>query len=449
MWRNARTRLALAASLLGLSATALVLGVFYVTTWRVVETETREVVNAELTGMADDYRRLGTLGLARAIERRMADAAGRDAIYLLTDAQGRKIAGNLQGWPPTITPGSGWVTLDLYRTDSDRPVTISAASVQLRGGERLLVGRDSASRGLYEVALWQAGALALLAAALLSLATGWLLSRLVFSRVAEIAGTAEQIVTGDLDRRVPLRGTGDELDRLSLALNAMLDRIGGLVAHLRTTTDSLAHDLRSPLTRLRGQIEQMQDPALDDAARQDLATRALGEADHLLRVFSALSRIARAEAGLGREDFAPVDLNDLVAELADLYAPAAADRGLDLVTRGSAPPLPGDRTLLAQAVSNLVENALRYAPAGSTITLALDHGATATTLSVSDSGPGIPEPDRARVTERFVTLDPARSARGTGLGLALVTAIARLHGGRLQLSDAMPGLCANLRLPHP
>lgn len=448
MLRNARTRLALAASLLGLLATALVLGVFTWTTRAVIEGETRQVVTTELTGLSDDYASLGTLGLARAINRRMADAAERDAIYLLTDAQGRKIAGNLQAWPPTVRPGSGWITLELYRTDSDRPVTVSAASVRLRGGERLLVGRDSEGQARYDRALWQAGALALLAAALLSLATGWLLSRLVFSRLSEIARTADTIMTGDLDRRVPLRGTGDELDRLSETLNAMLDRISELVTHLRTTTDSLAHDLRSPLTRLRGQIDQMSAPDLDDAARAELATRALGEADHLLRVFTALTQIARAEAGLGREDFAPVDLGALTAELADLYGPAAADRNIALVPTGQAPPLSGSRTLLAQALSNLIENALRHAPPHSAITLSLDSTTAETVLTVADTGPGIPDSERDRVQERFVTLDPARSTRGAGLGLALVQAIARLHGGRLVLSDNAPGLRASLHLPR-
>jgi signal transduction histidine kinase len=445
--QGARTRLALATSLSALLVTALVLGGFYVATWRVVEAETRQVVNAELAGLADDYRRLGTLGLARAIERRMADANARDAIYLLTDAQGRKIAGNLRDWPPTVVPGSGWVTLELYRTDADRPVTLSAASVRLRGGERLLVGRDSAGRALYDRALWQAGALALIAAAALSLATGWLLSRVVFSRLSEIARTADRIVTGDLDQRVPIRGTGDELDRLSETLNAMLDRIGQLVAHLRTTTDSLAHDLRSPLTRLRGQVEQMADPDLAPLAREALAARALSEADHLLRVFSALTQIARAETGVGREDFAPLDLGALARELAELYAPAAADRGVTLEVAGAAAPVTGNRTLIAQAVSNLVENALRYTPEGGTLTLALSQTDAHTVLAVTDTGPGIPEDQREAVLARFVTLDPARSARGAGLGLALAQAVAHLHGGDLVLSDNAPGLRAALRLP--
>lgn len=446
MLRNARIRLALAASALGLLVAALVLVVFYRATYAVVEAETRQVVTTELAGLSDDYHALGVLGLARAIDRRMQDAAERDAVYLLTDRFGRKLTGNLQAWPATVSPGSGWVTLDLYRTDSARSSTISAASVRLPGGERLLVGRDSAARQTFETALLRAAAWALGAAALLSVVTGWLLSRLVFNRIADISDTAATIIGGDLDRRVPVRGTGDELDRLSETLNAMLDRIGALVTHLRTTTDSLAHDLRSPLTRLHGQIGALADPDLDDSARQELAARALDEAGHLLRVFTALTEIARAEAGLGRQAFEPVDLTALIAELAELYGPVAADTGVRIVTEGAAPPLTGNRTLLAQAVSNLIENALRYAPADSTITLSLEPGDTATLLTVADQGPGIDAADRDRVLDRFVTLDPARTDRGTGLGLALANAVARLHGGRLTLEDNAPGLRAELWL---
>lgn len=447
MPRNARTRLVLAASLLGTLATALVLGVFFWAARAIVANETRQVVTAELTGLADDYRSLRVLGLARAIERRMQDAADRDAVYLLTDAFGRKIAGNLEAWPPTVTPGSGWVVLDLYRTDSDRSVPISAASVRLQGGERLLVGRNSAGRERFEQALVQAGGMALLAAVLLSLATGWLLTRLVFSRVAEISRTADTIMAGDLARRVPVRGTGDEFDHLSETLNQMLDRIGALVTHLRTTTDSLAHDLRSPLTRLRGQIEQLLRPDLPEADRIDLAARALAEADHLLRVFSALTEIARAEAGVGRQEFEPVALTDLAAELADLYAPVAADRGIALTVEGSAPPIAGNRTLLAQALANLVENALRHAPGGSAIALRLAATPGGASITVADRGPGIPEADRARVLDRFVTLDASRGGRGTGLGLALVAAVAHLHGGTVTLADNAPGLAVTLALP--
>ena len=425
------------------------LGLLYVTANTIIENETRSVVNAELSGLADDYRTLGVLGLARAIESRLEDAQRRDAVYLLTDAQGRAIAGNLGGWPPTIEPGGGWVELELIRTDRNRSVPISAASFQLVRGERLLVGRDASGLVRFDQALVRAGGLALVAALILSIASGWLLTRLVFSRFTEISDTAQEIVSGDLSRRIPIRGTGDELDKLGETLNEMLARIEGLVGNLRMTTDSLAHDLRSPLTRLAGQLRRLEEGDLTEVERSAAVARAEAEISHLLQVLSDLTEISRAEAGLGRSEFEPVDLNQLVVNAAELYGPVAEERGARIVRSGTVSEVAGHAPLLTQALSNLLENALRYAPEGSEIEISLEEGASDVAVTVRDQGPGIDEAHLTEVTRPFVTLDASRSEPHSGLGLALVSAVAGLHGGQLDVRNNAPepGLSVAIRLP--
>ena len=253
-------------------------------------------------------------------------------------------------------------------------------------------------------------------------------------------------MAGALDRRVALRGTGDEFDQLAGTLNAMLDRIETLVRDLRTVTDSLAHDLRSPLGRLVRHLEAAADEEAPAETRRARIEQALREAEGVLSTATALLDISRIDAGIGAEQFTAVDLGRLAADVAELYEAAAEERGLTLAC-AAAPGLVvrGHDQLLALALSNLVENALKHAPAGSAITVAaaLDGGRPA--LVVGDRGPGIPEADRARALGRFVRLDPSRGSPGAGLGLALVAAVARMHGAEVILGDNAPGLRATLR----
>ncbi|NDW43926.1 HAMP domain-containing sensor histidine kinase [Ruegeria sp. PrR005] len=447
--RNARTRLVLLSMVLSTLLTAAVLALVYVTANRTIAGETRSVVTAELAGLSDEYQRRGIFGLTEAIERRTQDAAERDALYLLTGPFGTVLAGNLVRWPPDVEPGSGWVELDLIRTESRENVPVSAASIRLPGGERLLVGRDASARRQFDRVLLRSVGLALLAALALSLLTGWFLTRLVFSRLKDISRTATEIVSGDLTRRIPLRGTGDEFDRMAGTLNEMLDRIEELVGHLRTTSNSIAHDLRSPLSRLRQKVEALTDPSRGDAERDADAARALAEVDHLLRVFSQLTEISRAEAGLGREEFEPVDLAALARDVAEFYEPLAQENGVTLTVETDPAILPGHRALLAQALSNLLDNALRYAPGGTEVALHITAAEDMVILSVRDHGPGVPEADLERLAQPFVTLDPARTGGNSGLGLALAAAIARMQGGVFEARNAKPGLEARLVLPRP
>ena len=449
MWpRNATSRLLAAHLVLVALSTAMVLAFVYYSTRDVIEGEVRQIVAADLRGLGDDYREGGVPGLARAIERRLADRGRRDTVYLLADGQGNRIAGNLADWPPVVTPESGWVELDLYRSDRDRVATLAVAAIPLPSGERLLVGHDSQAQAKFRRTLLGALGWALVAAGILALASGWLLSRLVGRRLADVVETADEIVQGDMARRVPVRGggrgRGDEFDRLAETLNRMLDRIQWLVGDLRMVTDGVAHDLRSPLTRLRAHLESCLDDELGPAERRRRIGRAIAEADGVLRAFTALLEIARAEAGMGRDQFEPVDLGQLAADMVDLYTPTAAEKSLMLVQRGEGATVAGHPQLLANAVANLVENAIAHAPPGSEVALEVSPG-PAPAISVADGGPGIPAEARARVLERFVRLDASRGRAGAGLGLSLVAAVARLHDARLELDDNAPGLCATLR----
>lgn len=447
LFSSARTRLVIANALLCSVAIAVALALVYWTSFRLIDGETRRVVEAELAGLSDSYADLRILGLIRAIERRVESSEEPDAVYLLTDRFGQPLAGNLSAWPSNVEPGSGWIEIELVRTDKEGVVPIAAASIRLRGNERLLVGRDASAKNRFAGALWQAALLSLAAAIALSLVIGWLLTRFVFSRIGEISNTADEIISGDLSRRMPRRAGEDELDQLAQTLNTMLDRIEELISNLRMTTDSLSHDLRSPLTRLRSQIDQLAMTELPEQERRAVSGRALTEIDRILSVFSGLTEIARAEAGIGRNDFEKIDVAEIASGVAGLYQPVAEERGVALRVESEKTWIAGSRSLLEQAIANLLENALRYAPEGSEIAVSTRSKNGFACVSVSDRGEGIPKADRERVLKPFVTLDPSRSDGASGLGLALVSSVLRLHGGDMAISDNSPGVSVTLNMP--
>ena len=454
--RVTRKLIAIHLALVAVS-TAVILAFVYVSTRSVIEGEVREVVEAELRGMTDDYASGGVVGLARAIDRRLAQDQTNEAIYLLVDGRGNRIAGNLGSWPEAAPPDAGWLDLTLFRTDQQRAVEVSALAFRLRRGEGLLVGRDARARVFFDRSLLWALAWALGISAILALGSGWMLARYVDRRVKDVVDTANEIVEGDMSRRIPVRDTDDEFTRLARTLNLMLDRIEALVADLRMVTDSVAHDLRSPLTRIQSHLDASLDPDLPEPGRREAVERALGEAETVLRSFSALMAIARAEAGVGRDQFEPLDLSRLAADMADLYAPMAEDAGVALRCTGGAAPVQGHPQLLANAIANLVENALAHAPAGSEVMIETGASASDASITVADHGPGVPEAERARVLKRFTRLDQSRvrseGGGGAGLGLSLVAAVARMHGADLSLAandpGNDPGLRVSLRFPPP
>jgi len=440
--------MAAAYALLSLLSVGMLFGLLYWNTAVFVAEQTEETIAAELTGLSEHYRQAGLAGLTDVIRERAQGQ--RLSLYLLTDPARRRIAGNLNAWPVPSLPGE-WVDFDYRRPVGDRMVEHRAHGrhLVLPGGFNLLVGYDvqdqvRLERRMRTSMVW-IGALALL----LALGAGLVMARHWLRSVDNVNKTAGEIMQGDMSRRVPVRGTDDELDRLARNLNAMLDRIEALMTGLRQVTDNIAHDLRSPLNRLRSRLEVtlMDDP--EKAVYRQALGDTMREADDLLKTFNALLLIGEAEAGLEKSSLEQVDLSERLADVAELYEPAAEAQGLDLkIEIADGLFVRGNASLISQAFVNLLDNALKYAPGDGTVSImaGLDEKGGPWVV-VADTGPGIPEADRQRVLDRFVRLEGSRSTPGSGLGLALVSAVAKLHGARLELEDNQPGLIVRLSFP--
>jgi hypothetical protein len=442
----------LSARVIGLSALmtlAIIAAAFtltYISATRILEQETAEVVEAELRGLVDSFENGGPAELAKAIqERSRADA---DAVYLLADSNDQALAGNLRDWPANAPLDESWFNVRLIRASTGDEIEIGAKAFRVQDNLRLLVGRDFRAQRGFEAALVEAGAVALLAAVLLAGVSGYILNRIVMSRIGDIDQTARAIVAGDLTRRIPVRSGGDEFGHLAVTLNAMLERIEVLVVELRTVTDSLSHDLRTPLTRLKTQIQRAADSDLDGPVRREALGQAADEADRILSSFSAMIDIARAEAGAAREQFTEVDLVPVVRDVFELHQPLADEMGVKLSFEGQGPvKVRGHAQFLAQLVSNLVDNALKHGGAGKAITMAVRVDRGTAEVEIADQGPGIPEAQREAALKRFGRLDAARTTPGSGLGLSLAATLARMHGGELLLDDNQPGLRVRVRMP--
>lgn len=445
--------------LLGVTLLAL-MGFVYWSTSNLIERQTDETIEAEIRGLAEQYRDEGLPRLMTVLGERSGPNGSRENVYLLTGPGYQPLAGNLTHWPTEAVAVDGWVEVPMSRREdpSDAPHVIRGRAFDMAGGYHLFVGRDTIERSDFRDIVMGALAWALVPAVVLGLAGGALIGRYSLRRVDAVRATGDDIVRGDLSRRVPLTGSGDEFDRLAATINDMLARIETLMDGMRLVTDSLAHDLRSPLTRAKSTIET----ALRRGENPDSYRRALeqtgAELETIQHTFDALISIAQAEAGLNRLTIESLDLSTLAGDLAEVYQPIAEDAGLELggeIADGIV--LTGHRQLLAQALSNLIDNALKYSPAGGRIEVTLSREDGTAVLSVADQGPGIPAEDRARVLERFVRLDDSRGTPGSGLGLSLVAAVAKLHGGALSLDEnpspeevpdgAGPGLRVRLVLP--
>jgi signal transduction histidine kinase len=329
--------------------------------------------------------------------------------------------------------------------------------LQLPGGFRLLVGRDLEERERLFDIIVTAGRWSVAIVIILGIAGGVFVSKRVLNRVDAMTHTAETIMAGDLTGRLPIAGSGDELDRLASNLNAMLERIEALMRGLKEVSDNVAHDLRTPLTRRRNRAEEALRTAKDEAGYRNALEATIEESDGLIRTFNALLMIARAESGEAREGMSEFDAADVAHDVSELYEPLADTKGLALRVEATPAPVKGNRELVSQALANLVDNAIKYAADshahganGEAAEILVTAGAEGDRikLSVRDAGPGIPESDRTHVIERFVRLEQSRTMPGSGLGLSLASAVARLHGGELKLEDNAPGLKAVLDLPR-
>lgn len=434
-------------ALFAVSVLAL-LGFIYWTTAGFMVRQSDETIAAEITGLAEQYRRTGLPGLTQVIIERSRNQ--RHSLYLLTDASSEPIAGNLNSWPEVATGPGGWLDFTYERRLGNDIEThfARARHLLLAGGLHLLVGRDISDRREIDRLLRSSLAWALALTLGLGLVGGVIMSRNMMRRIDAINRTSHEIIEGDLTRRIPLRGSNDELDELARNLNAMLDRIEELMVAMRQVTDNIAHDMRSPLNRMRSRLElTLREHPSEDIYRTALE-QTVAEAEQLVLTFNALLGIAQIEARSDRENMADIDLAEAVEDVVDLYAPVAEDKGIEIaVTSGEVGTLHANRHLLSQALANLIDNAIKYTPAGGRVVVGTRAVGETAEIVVADNGPGIPDADRDRVQERFVRLEASRNSAGSGLGLSLVRAVARFHRGSLVLEDNAPGLRARLILP--
>lgn len=400
-----------------------------------IATEARSLVMTEAEG--------GLAALARQINSHVASDPAGSTVYLLLDRDRRVLARNVAPGAPT----TGWQTLVLDRGEHAGDTALGLG-VALPGGALLLIGRPQGQLEELEETIMRAILIAGAVAVLLSILGGVLLGRSVQRRAAGMNAALAAVAEGDLARRLPTRARGDEFDALAGAVNATLARLQAALARLNQVTSDIAHDLRTPLARMRQRLERASRSAATGQVPREVVDRAVGDIDEVLRVFAALLRIAQIESGERRASFAEVDLSAALADVVDALAPTAEDAGRSFpvaITPGLR--LRGDRELLQQAFVNLIENAFRHTPAQAEVRVTLAREGDAIVGSVTDRGVGIPPADRERVLRPFVRLDESRSTPGTGLGLALVRAVADLHGAELTLADHAPGLSVRLRFP--
>ncbi len=444
--RSASVRLAVGyAALFGLSAVLFMLFLWWASLG-LIERQVEQAIRTDAGALSQRWEFGGLGALMMTIQARLDQDVNDEGVYLLQDAGGLRLAGNLARWPASITSTDLWYELPISR-DGMRGLAEMRA-FQLPGGDRLLVGRDIRGRNLLRRLLGQTLLYALLMVIALS-AMGAVVMRSLFQRmVSDVAGTASRIAAGDLGQRVPVSGAGDEFDQVAATINDMLDRIARLMDGVRQVSNAIAHDLRTPITRARAQLEDALAGSRPPGELRQAIGRAVDHLDDITRVFEALLRISEIEAGSRRSAFAAFELPPLLANLGEFYAALADEKGLALVVRTPERLLVrGDQALLQQAVANLLDNAIKFSPADGSIRLEADEIDGRAVIRVADAGAGIPEPDRARATERFFRGENSRTTPGSGLGLALVLAVMQLHGGELRLDDAGPGLLATLNLP--
>src|ERR1700736_6675762 len=442
---------------------ASLLGYFAWNTRRLITEQITTTVNAETGEISDIFGRRGLRNLVFTLENRALRPGAN--LYLVTTPTGQAIAGNVGSLSPGVMATTGW-SETAYRRLEEQDSAEHRALVrvtELPCGFRLLGGRDLEERRRMFGIVAKAAQWSVLIVVVLGLGGGVFVARRVLRRIDAMTGTTQRIMAGDLSGRLPVGRSGDELDRLAENLNAMLERIEALMMGLKEVSDNIAHDLKTPLTRLRNRAEEALAKSGSESEYRNALERTIEESDGLIRTFNALLMIARAESGQARGNMDNFDPADVANGIHELYEPLAEDGGMTLRVKTESAPLHGNRELISQALANLVENAIKY---GKPVPAAQPLGADAVAgtdgreiliearrngdqvlLSVTDHGPGIPEADRRHAVERFVRLEASRTQPGSGLGLSLASAVATLHGGELRLGDAHPGLSATLAIP--
>lgn len=446
--RSSTFRLALIYMLLFASSVLVLLGFIYWSTVSYLSAQTDDTIEIEILDLTDRYRHAGLAGLTELISERLSRRPAGSSVYLLTDQNLAPLIGNLDSWPVNAAIHNGWFEFDLKGTNDIQPHRARARLFRLSGGLLLLVGRDidefenTRQRIIFSL-LWALGIM-LVMGSLGSIMMG----RSTLRRIETINQTSHDIMSGDLSRRIPSRHTGDDFDILADNLNNMLDQIEALMESVHRVSDNIAHDLRTPLARLRNHLEELQLNTAADEKLNPALEQALEEADALLKTFSALLRIARIESQEDSADFAPINMVELINDVMELYEPLAEDKQLRFEkTICTQLIFQGDRDLLFQALANLLDNAIKYTPPAGRIQLTLENDGDDVCLQLCDSGPGIPEAQHEQVFQRFFRLEQSRTTLGNGLGMSLVQAVMQRHRLTLQLQDNQPGLCVKIRFP--
>jgi signal transduction histidine kinase len=429
-----------------------IFGYVYVSTTSYVRSRSDNVIMTEYSSLRSDYQRSGRDGLIDAIRRRMTYRSSSDRIYLLVDPSMSTLAGNLKAWPPGVQAGTGWVE---FRAAGTSPEATSAPLLRAMietfpSGDRLLVGRDISDLDSFTAQIRTAVISGLALIFVLAGVVSILVTRRTVGRIESINTTTAAIMRAGLDTRIPLRGSNDEWDRVAENLNLMLDRIETLMAEVKQVSDNVAHDLRTPLTRMRGRLETAFHGRRVADEDQSLIGDTIADLDAVLRIFSSITRIAQIETQARKDAFRTVNLAEIAGEVVELYDAAAEQDGTRLTVAGDREALvTGDRDLIFDAISNLVDNAIKHGRPGGQVVVTSEISCGGAVVCITDDGCGIPAEQHEQVFKRFYRLEQSRYTPGNGLGLSLVAAVARLHGATIEMLDNAPGLKIRLSFSAP
>jgi signal transduction histidine kinase len=430
----------------------MLFGYVYWSTSSYVLSRSDQAIAAEYAELYRAYATGGRSGLIAAIEKRIAENRFEGGIFLLADPSFAPVVGNLEAWPSALQGAKGWDNFSeraLKPETVDRPV-LRARFETLPDGYHLLVGKEIGDLDGFAKRINTALALVLALIFVLAGAASISVTRRTVGRIEAINATSRAIMQSGLDKRIPLHGTRDEWDQLADNLNSMLERIEALMTEVKQVTDNVAHDLRTPLTRMRGRLERACGRPRDPASDQSLIEHTMAELDGVLRIFSSLTRISQIEARDQRAAFGTLDLANVASEVVELFDAAAEESGGHLsLVRDQHVFVTGDRDLLFDAIANLVDNAIKHGREAGQVTVEVDHSDGEGVISVADDGPGLPADEQQNVFKRFYRLERSRRTPGSGLGLSVVAAVARLHGARIEMFDNRPGLKVRLRFPAP